>query len=133
MRCISCKRDHDLSTRLTGDVILCPCGAQLLVRHGHGTTTLAALGRQPEPEHQGPVGDEGFVTLIPQRSSGMYLTAGQLYALACRSFDFWHERSASGSCYQVHHNGQVIAEVATPAKARAVIVERFKALLKGGE
>lgn len=71
------------------------------------------------------------ITTLPRRASGLFLNSNQLYALACRAFDFYYEKSPSGACYQVWHNGDTIAEVDTPAQARVIIVERFKELLKG--
>ena len=72
---------------------------------------------------------------IPRRASGLYLTGDELYALACRSFDFWYQKviAPEGTYYEVTHNGEQIAKAGTAASARAVIVERFKGLLKGGE
>lgn len=132
MQCTSCERDHDVSTRLTGDIILCACGAHLLVRHGNGATALTPLGARSQLGGTDEL-DNGSSELLPRRASGLFLSAAQLYALACRSFDFWHRRSPSGACWQVYHNGQIVAEVASPAQARIVIVERFKALLTGGD
>lgn len=38
--CPGCKRQIDVSSRITGDVILCVCGSQLRVQHVSGGTLL---------------------------------------------------------------------------------------------
>ena len=40
--CPNCGRIIDVSTRITGDTIWCPCGALLRVRHAAGGTELTA-------------------------------------------------------------------------------------------
>ena len=43
LTCPICGRSHDVSSRLTGDVILCQCGAPLLVQHGVGASRVTQL------------------------------------------------------------------------------------------
>lgn len=46
--CQFCAREHDTSLRMTGDVILCPCGASLRVQHVDGGGCLLIALTAPE-------------------------------------------------------------------------------------
>ena len=49
--CPMCDRSHDTSNRVTGDTILCLCGAPLPVQHGVGVERVTKL----RPEVQNPL------------------------------------------------------------------------------
>lgn len=55
-RCPLCRKEHDTSTRLTGDGLWCSCSALLLVRHLVGGTVLtpsfAVLAPAPAGEER---------------------------------------------------------------------------------
>jgi hypothetical protein len=49
--CHYCQRQHDVASRMSGDILLCPCGAWLRIQHVIGgtvaTPVLCPIPRQP--------------------------------------------------------------------------------------
>jgi hypothetical protein len=62
---------------------------------------------------------------------GLYLSADRLYALASTHFELWYDYDALSEGYAVYQGIECFTTVPSRDAARAAIVERLKAMLKG--